>query len=203
MKKIAVLASGRGSNFQALLENIDAGKIDGRCVALITDNKEAFAIERAKKAGVPVIIHHFRDYPSKAAYEADLLSSMKKTGADLFVCAGYMRIIGAEIAETFAGKMINIHPALLPSFTGLHGQKQALDYGVKIAGCTVHFVDAGLDSGPIIVQKAVPVLDDDTEDTLSDRILEQEHIAYSEAVALFCAGRLKIEGRHVRILPQK
>ena len=201
-KKIAVLASGRGSNFQALLESIAAGKINGHCVALITDNKDAYAVERAKKAGIPVIVHHFKDYPSRDAYEKDLLSSMQKTGADLFVCAGYMRIIGAEIANAFAGKMINIHPALLPSFPGLHGQKQALDYGVKIAGCTVHFVDAGVDSGPVIVQRAVPVLDDDTEDSLSDRILEQEHIAHTEAVSLFCEDRLRIEGRRVRVLPR-
>ena len=127
---------------------------------------------------------------------------MKKTGADLFVCAGYMRIIGPEIARTFAGKMLNIHPALLPAFPGLHAQKQALDYGVKIAGCTVHFVDEGLDSGPIIIQKAVPVFDDDDEDAIDARILEQEHIAYSEAIALFCDDRLVIEGRKVRVLPK-
>lgn len=202
MKKIAVLASGRGSNFLAILAHINAGKINGRCVALITDNKDALAITRAKKEGIPVIIRHFKDYPDKAAYEADLLASMKETGADLFVCAGYMRIIGKEIAEEFAGRMMNIHPALLPAFPGLHSQKQALDYGVKVAGCTVHFVDAGLDSGPIIVQKIVPVLDDDTEDSLSDRILEQEHIAFSEAIALFCDDRLKIAGRKVIILPK-
>jgi phosphoribosylglycinamide formyltransferase, formyltetrahydrofolate-dependent len=123
-------------------------------------------------------------------------------GADLFVCAGYMRIIGAEIARTFAGRMINIHPALLPAFPGLHGQKQAFDYGVKVAGCTVHFVDEGLDSGAIIVQKVVPVLDGDDDEILADRILEQEHIAFPEAVKLFCDDRLKIEGRKVRILPQ-
>ena len=127
---------------------------------------------------------------------------MKETGADLFVCAGYMRIIGPEIARTFAGRMLNIHPALLPAFPGLHAQKQALDYGVKIAGCTVHFVDEGLDSGPIIIQKAVPVFDDDDEDAIDARILEQEHIAYSEAIALFCDDRLKIEGRKVRVLPK-
>ena len=202
MKKIAVLASGRGSNFLAILAHINAGKINGRCVALITDNKDALAITRAEKEGIPVIIHHFKDYLDKAAYEADLLASMKETGADLFVCAGYMRIIGKEIAEEFAGRMMNIHPALLPAFPGLHSQKQALDYGVKVAGCTVHFVDAGLDSGPIIVQKTVPVLDGDTEDSLSDRILEQEHAAFSEAIALFCDDRLKIAGRKVIILPK-
>ncbi|MDO5845510.1 MAG: phosphoribosylglycinamide formyltransferase [Methanocorpusculum sp.] len=203
MKRIAVLASGRGSNFQALLDSITAGKINGKCILLVTDNKDAYAVERAKKAGVPVVIHHFKDYPSKAAYEADLLATMKKSDADLFICAGYMRIIGPEIARAFKGKMMNIHPALLPAFPGLHAQKQAVDYGVKIAGCTVHFMDEGLDSGPVIIQKAVPVLDGDTEDSLADRILEQEHIAYSEAIALFCDDRLKVEGRHVRILPKQ
>ncbi|HJJ60660.1 MAG TPA: phosphoribosylglycinamide formyltransferase, partial [Methanocorpusculum sp.] len=163
MKKIAVLASGRGSNFQAILDSLAAGKINGECVALLTDNKDSYSIERAKNVGIPSIVHNFKDYPDKASFEADLLESMKKTGADLFVCAGYMRIIGPEIARTFAGKMLNIHPALLPAFPGLHAQKQALDYGVKIAGCTVHFVDEGLDSGPIIIQKAVPVFDDDDE----------------------------------------
>ena len=202
MKRIAALASGRGSNFQAVLENITAGNINGECVALLTDNKEAYAIEQAKVAGIQVIIHHYTDYPSKEAYEKDLLASMKKTKADLFICAGYMRIIGKAISETFAGKMMNIHPALLPAFTGLHSQRQAVDYGVKIAGCTVHFVDSGLDSGPIIVQKAVPVLDDDDEGALARRILEQEHIAFSEAIALFCDDRLKIEGRKVKILPK-
>jgi len=203
MKRIAVLASGRGSNFQALIDNIKEGKINGTCVSLITDNKEAYAIERAKAAGIPVIIHHFRDYPSKEAYEVDLLASMKKVHADLFVCAGYMRIIGNSIVEAFPGKIMNIHPSLLPSFTGLHAQKQAFDYGVKVAGCTVHFMDTGLDTGPIIVQKAVMVLEDDNDEILSDRILEQEHVAYSEAIALFCDNRLKIEGRRVRVLPKQ
>lgn len=202
MKSIAVLASGRGSNFQAILDSIAAGRINCRCVALITDNKDAYAIERARKADVPVIVHNFRDYPSKEAYEKDLLESMKKTGADLFLCAGYMRIVGAGITDAFAGRMMNIHPALLPAFPGLHAQRQALEYGAKVAGCTVHFMDSGLDSGPVIVQRTVPVLDTDDEDTLADRILEQEHIAFSEAVGLFCDDRLRIEGRHVRILPR-
>lgn len=202
MKKIAVLASGRGSNFQAILDSLAAGKINGECVALLTDNKDSYSIERAKNVGIPAIVHNFKDYPDKASFEADLLESMEKTGADLFVCAGYMRIIGPEIARTFAGRMLNIHPALLPAFPGLHAQKQALDYGVKIAGCTVHFVDEGLDSGPIIIQKAVPVFDDDDEDKIDARILEQEHIAYSEAIALFCDDRLVIEGRKVRVLPK-
>ena len=202
MKRIAVLASGRGSNFQAILDALARGEINGKCVALITDNKDAYAIERAKCAGVPTIVVNFRDYPTKADFETDLLAAMNSVNADLFVCAGYMRIIGTEIIRAFAGKMINIHPALLPAFSGLHGQRQALEYGVKIAGCTVHFVDEGLDSGPIILQKAVPVLDDDDEEALDERILEQEHIAFPEAVALFCADRLVVSGRHVKILPE-
>ncbi len=203
MKRIAVLASGRGSNFQAILDALSRGEINGRCVALFTDNKDAYAIERAHAAGVPAVVINFRDYPTKALYEAELLAAMKAADADLFVCAGYMRIIGTEIIRAFAGKMINIHPALLPAFAGLHGQRQALEYGVKIAGCTVHFVDEGLDSGPIILQKAVPVLDDDDEAALDERILSQEHIAFPEAVALFCDDRLVVSGRHVKILPEK
>ena len=202
MKRIAVLASGRGSNFQAILDALARGEINGKCVALITDNKDASAIERAKCAGVPTIVVNFRDYPTQADFETDLLAAMNSVNADLFVCAGYMRIIGTEIIRAFAGKMINIHPALLPAFPGLHGQRQALEYGVKIAGCTVHFVDEGLDSGTIILQKAVPVLDDDDEEALDERILEQEHVAFPEAVALFCADRLVVSGRHVKILPE-
>ncbi len=202
MKRIAVLASGRGSNFQAILDALSVGKINGEIVALLTDNKEAYAIQRADTAGIPAIVLNYKDYPSKVEYERDLLSAMKEVDVDLFVCAGYMRIIGSEIARKFAGKMINIHPALLPAFSGLHGQRQAIEYGVKIAGCTVHFVDEGLDSGPIILQKAVEVLDDDDEDSLAERILEQEHLAYPEVVGLFCADRLQVCGRRVRILPE-
>jgi len=202
MKRIAVLASGRGSNFQAILDALSAGKINGEIVALLTDNREAYAIERADTADIPAIVLNYKDYPSKTEYERDLLTAMQDVEADLFVCAGYMRIIGSEIAREFAGKMINIHPALLPAFAGLHGQRQAIEYGVKIAGCTVHFVDEGLDSGPIILQKTVDVLDDDDEESLSERILEQEHLAYPEAVALFCADRLEVNGRRVKILPE-
>ncbi|HJJ30122.1 MAG TPA: phosphoribosylglycinamide formyltransferase [Methanocorpusculum sp.] len=200
MKRIAVLASGRGSNFQAILDALSKGKINGEIVALFTDNKDAYAIDRANIAGIPAIVLNYKDYPSKERYEHDLITAMREVDVDLFVCAGYMRIIGPEIAREFAGKMINIHPALLPAFAGLHGQRQAIEYGVKIAGCTVHFVDEGLDSGPIILQKSLEVLDDDDEDSLSDRILELEHQAFPEAVALFCADRLIVSGRHVRIL---
>jgi phosphoribosylglycinamide formyltransferase-1 len=198
-KRIAVLASGRGSNFQAVIEAIAAGRIPAACVALITDNPEAYAIERARKADIPVVILDYASFPSKATYEHDLLATMRKQKADLFVLAGYMRILGTSIVKAFPGKIVNIHPALLPSFTGLHAQRQAVAYGVKVAGCTVHFVDENLDCGPIILQKCVPVLKDDDEDSLAERILIEEHTCYPEAIRLFCEGRLKITGRTVRI----
>ncbi|MDD1689452.1 MAG: phosphoribosylglycinamide formyltransferase [Methanoregula sp.] len=199
MKRIAVLASGRGSNFQAVIDAIAAGKIPATCVALITDNPKAYAIERAGKAGIPVRIINFASFPTREAYEQALLAAMEEARADLYVLAGYMRILGSGVVQAFPGKMVNIHPALLPSFTGLHAQRQAVLHGVKVAGCTVHFVDDSLDGGPIILQKCVPVMDDDDEDDLADRILEQEHIAFPEAIRLFCEDRLEIVGRNVRV----
>lgn len=198
-KRIAVLASGRGSNFQAVIDAIAAGTIPATCVALITDNPKAYAIERAKMANIPVSVIDFSSFPARSAYEKALLAAMQEAHADLFVLAGYMRIVAPEIVQAFAGKMVNIHPALLPSFTGLHAQRQAVHYGVKISGCTVHFVDESLDGGPIILQKSVAVREDDDEDTLAERILEQEHIAFPEAIRLFCEDRLEIAGRKVRI----
>jgi phosphoribosylglycinamide formyltransferase-1 len=200
MKRIAVVASGRGSNFQAVLDAIRNGMVPAECAALITDNPKAYAIERAKKAGVPCRIIDYSSFPSREEYERALLSSMQEADVDLFVLAGYMRILGSSIVKAFPGKMINIHPALLPAFTGLHAQRQAIQYGVKLAGCTVHFVDESLDGGPIILQKCVPVLETDDEDALAERILEQEHVAFPEAIRLFCEDRLVIEGRKVRIL---
>ncbi|WP_321506868.1 phosphoribosylglycinamide formyltransferase [uncultured Methanoregula sp.] len=198
-KRIAVIASGRGSNFQAVVDAIGAGLVPATCVALITDNPKAYAIERAEKAGIPRIVIDYATFPSREAYERALLSAMQDLNADLFVLAGYMRILGSPIVRAFPGKMVNIHPALLPSFTGLHAQRQAVQYGVKVAGCTVHFVDESLDGGPIILQRCVPVLDGDDEDSLAERILEQEHIAFPEAIRLFCEDRLEIVGRKVRI----
>ena len=199
-RRIAVLASGRGSNFQAVIDAIKAGKLPARCVALITDNPKAYAIERAQKADIPVIVLDYASFPSKDAYERSLLAAMRRQKADLFVLAGYMRILGKVIVQAFPGRIVNIHPALLPAFTGLHGQRQAVNYGVKVAGCTVHFVDQNLDCGPIILQKCVPVLPDDDEDSLAERILVEEHKCYPEAIRLFCEGRLEIVGRKVRIL---
>jgi len=199
-KRIAVVASGRGSNFQAVIDAIRNGKVPAACVALITDNPKAYAIERAQKAGIPCRIIDYATFPSREVYERALLLAMQEADADLFVLAGYMRILGSSIVRAFPGMMINIHPALLPSFTGLHAQRQAVQHGVKVAGCTVHFVDESLDGGPVILQRCVPVLDSDDEDSLAERILAHEHQCLPEAIRLFCEERLVIEGRKVRIL---
>ena len=198
-KRIAVLASGRGSNFKAVIDAIWGGMVPASCVRLITDNPGAYAIERAKQANIPFTVVDYASFPSREAYERVLLHTMQDCNAHLFVLAGYMRIVGKEIVRAFAGRMINIHPALLPSFPGLHGQRQAVFHGVKVSGCTVHFVDDSLDGGPIIIQQCVPVLEEDDEDTLAARILEHEHRCLPEALRLFCEDRLVIDRRRVRI----
>jgi len=201
MKRIAVLASGRGSNFQAVIDRVNDGYIPGTFTALITDNPDAYAIQRAEQAGIPVMVVDFNSFEERAQYNDALLTAMKKADADLYILTGYMRLLDEKIVKTFSGKMINIHPALLPSFTGLHAQKQALDYGVKISGCTVHFVDEGMDTGQIIIQRPVRVTDSDDEFSLAERILVQEHIAMPDAVKLFCEDRIVIEDRIAGILP--
>ena len=198
-KRIAVIASGRGSNFKAVIDAIKAGGLPATCVALITDNPNAYAIERAEQAKIPVIIVDYAAYSSRQEYEQALLAVMQRVNPDLFVLAGYMRIVGKEIVQAFSGRMINIHPALLPSFTGLHAQRQAVEYGVKVSGCTVHFVDESLDGGPVICQQAVPVMEGDDEDSLAERILAHEHECLPYAIQLFCEDRLEIYGRIVRI----
>jgi phosphoribosylglycinamide formyltransferase-1 len=199
-KRIIVLASGRGSNFQAIIDALETGDIPGACIGLVTDNPFAYAIERAKNAGIPVTVVDFGSFSSKQEYEEALLETLNEYNPDLVLLAGYMRIVGKDTVRRFRGRMINIHPALLPSFPGLHSQKQAIDYGVRVSGCTVHFVDEHMDSGPIIVQACVPVLQDDDEDTLAGRILLEEHRCFPLAVKLFCTGRLRIRGRIVEIL---
>ena len=199
-KRIIVLASGRGSNFQAIIDALATGEIPAVCVRLVTDNPGAYAIERAKKAGIPVTVADYGSFPSKKHYEDALLGILDGDNPDLVLLAGYMRIVGPEIVRRFHGRMINIHPALLPSFPGLHGPRQAIGYGVKVSGCTVHFVDEQMDSGPVIVQACVPVLPGDDEDSLAERILAEEHRCFPRAVELFCTGRLHIRGRVVEIL---
>jgi phosphoribosylglycinamide formyltransferase-1 len=202
MKRIAVLASGRGSNFQAVIDAVDRGEVPAVCSALITDNPRAYAINRAEKAGIPVFIVDYDASASREEYEQALSEVMRAVAADGYILAGYMRILGTGIVREFRGRIINIHPALLPAFPGLHAQRQALACGVKVAGCTVHFVDEGMDSGPIIVQACVRVRQGDTEEMLAARILESEHRCLPAAIRLFCEDRLRIEGRLVRILPR-
>jgi phosphoribosylglycinamide formyltransferase-1 len=198
-KRIAVIASGRGSNFQALIDAARSGYFPAVIARLITDNPEAHAIRRAKNAGIPVSVLDFGSFPGKEAYEEALKDEMEECDADLFVLAGYMRILPAAIVRAFPGRIMNIHPALLPSFPGLHAQRQALEYGVRVSGCTVHFVDEGTDTGPIILQRCIPVEEGDDEEALSNRILVEEHRILTEAVRLFCEERIRLAGRRVMI----
>jgi phosphoribosylglycinamide formyltransferase-1 len=199
-REIGVLASGRGSNFQALIDAARSGYIPAAIVRLITDNPEAYAIRRAKDAGIPVSVLDFASFPGKESYEKALEEEMERCDADLFVLAGYMRILPPAVVRRFPGRIMNIHPALLPSFPGLHAQRQALEHGVKVSGCTVHFVDEGTDTGPIIIQRCIPVEDGDDEEALAARILVEEHRILTEAVRLFCEGKIRLAGRRVRIL---
>lgn len=198
MINIAIFISGRGSNFLALLKNIETGVLKNCRIAVVFSNNEhAKGLEYAKKAGIDTIVIPSKNRHDRAEYDRQIINALADYNIDLICLAGYMRLVTEELINIYKNRIINIHPALLPSFTGLHAQKQAIDYGVKVSGCTVHFVDSGMDTGAVILQKIVPVYDNDTEESLSARILEQEHIAYTEAVALYADGRLKISDRKV------
>ncbi len=197
MLHIGVLASGRGSNFQSIIDNIESGQIQAVISVLITDNPDAYAIERCRKHNIESLVLKPDDFPDRNAYYAHIADELIRREAGLVVLAGFMRVVGKALIDRFPNRIMNIHPALLPSFPGLHGQKQAADYGVKIAGCTVHFVDEGVDTGPIIMQAAVPAYHDDTEESLSERILRKEHMIFPYAIRLFTENRLKVEGRKV------
>jgi len=199
MLNLGVLASGRGSNFQAIIDEIERGRLNARIQLLIVDNPEVYAIERAKKHGIEYLVMHPKEYSSNNDFFFKIAEELKKRDVGLVVLAGFMRIVRKPMIDAFPNLIMNIHPALLPAFPGLHAQRQALEYGVKISGCTVHFVDEGMDTGPIIIQAAVPLLQDDTEETLSERILKLEHEIYPEAIKLFSEGRIDVEGRRVRI----
>jgi phosphoribosylglycinamide formyltransferase-1 len=199
MLKIGVLASGRGSNFQAIIDAINSGTIRAEIRVLITDKADAYAIERAKENGIEHLFMSPKGYPGKDEYFSAIADELKKRGVELVLLAGFMRVVRKPLLDAFPWKVMNIHPALLPSFPGLHGQKQALDHGVRLSGCTVHFVDEGMDTGPIIIQAAVPVLPNDTEEALSERILRYEHKIYPEAVRLFAEGLLDVVGNKVAI----
>ena len=198
-KRLALFASCRGSNGEALYKAMQEGYINGEFVIIITDHGTAGIVERSKSWNIPLIVIDRSDYDSKASFEQAQLDALEPYKIDGIVLAGYMRIVGSKLIDRYEHKILNIHPALLPSFPGLHGHQQAIDGGVKITGCTVHFVDAGMDTGPIIMQNTVPVLPNDTEDTLSDRLLPIEHKTYKEALRLFCEDKLTIKNRVVYI----
>ncbi len=198
--KIGVLVSGRGSNLQAIIDNIEQGKLSAEIAVVISDQADAFALERARKRGITAVHVSAKAYRGKRdEYDALLVAELRTHAVDLVVLAGFMRIISKTLVSAYRHRVMNIHPALLPSFPGLHVQKAAIEHGVKFSGCTVHFVDEGMDTGPIIVQAVVPVLDGDTEDTLAARILVQEHKIFSRAIQLFAEGKLRVEGRRVLV----
>lgn len=198
--KLAVLVSGNGSNFQALVDAIEAGRIpNAQIVCLISNKADAFALERAKNHGITSLVLDHKSYPNRQAYDAALVDLLHQHQVDLIILAGFMRLLSPTMIDAFPNAIMNIHPALLPAFPGLDAQKQAFEYGVRYTGCTVHFVDSGTDTGPIILQSVVPILESDTLDSLTQRIHGEEHRTYVEAVRLFCTGRLKVEGRKVVI----
>jgi len=196
---LGILASGRGSNLQAILDAIGAGRLAAAVRLVVSDVADAFALERARAAGVPALFVDPLAPGGKAAFEQRLVDALRGQGVGLVALAGYMRVCGPALLEAFPGRIVNIHPSLLPAFPGLHVQRRALEHGARFSGCTVHFVDAGVDTGPIIAQAVVPVLDADTEDTLAARILRQEHRVYPHALQLLAEGRARIVGRRVLV----
>lgn len=196
MKRLGILLSGRGSNFEAIADNVQSGRLDAGIALVISNRPEARGIEAARSRGLHTAVLPSKDVP-RDEYDRRLAAELEGCGVDLICLAGFMRVLTPEFCRTFAMRVLNIHPSLLPAFPGVDAQKQAIEQGVKISGCTVHFVDEQLDGGPIILQAAVPVLDRDTEETLAARILEQEHRIYSEAIDLILSGRWHLNGRRV------
>ncbi len=194
---VGVLLSGRGSNLAAILDRIDSGDLDAKVVLVIANEPGAAGLVAARERGVPALLVDHRSSPSREAHDGEMAAALEAAGARLVCLAGYMRLLSPSFVRRFAGCVMNIHPSLLPSFPGRQAQRQAIEAGVKISGCTVHFVDEHVDSGPIILQEPVPVLDDDTPRTLETRILEKEHVLYSRCIALYFSGRLRVVGRRV------
>jgi phosphoribosylglycinamide formyltransferase 1 len=196
MNKLGILLSGRGSNFEAIADSVTAGKIDAEIAIVLSNKPNAQGLQRARERGIPAACIPSRGL-EREEYDHLVVARLKQAQVDLVCLAGYMRLLSAYFVEQFPNHILNIHPSLLPSFPGLEAQQQALEHGVKFSGCTVHLVDERLDAGPILVQAVVPVLDDDTEETLSARILTEEHRIYAEAIRLALSGAFRIEGRRV------
>lgn len=197
--RIGVLASGSGTNLQAIIDRCQDGRLAAEVAVVLTNNPGAGALDRAANAGIKTLCINHRDFSQREDFDKAVVNALQKDEVDLVVLAGFMRIITQTFIDAFPERIINIHPALLPAFPGLHVQQQAIDYGARFSGCTVHFVDGGVDTGPIIIQAVVPVLQNDTEETLAARILEQEHEIYPRAIQLIAEGRVHVEGRKVSI----
>lgn len=196
---LGVLASGGGTNLQSIIDAIERGELPASIAIVVTNRPAAHALERAKRHGLKSAVIDHKTFERRELFDQAVVRALQEHGVELVCLAGFDRLITSTFVNAFPDRILNIHPAILPSFKGLHGQRQALEYGVKLAGATVHFVDEKTDHGPIIIQTAVPVLDDDSEDSLAARILAEEHRIYPEAIRLFAEGRLEIEGRRVRV----
>jgi len=199
--QLGILASGSGSNLQAIIDRCNDSSLQANIALVISNNPEAFALQRAAQAGISHCCIDHRQFEQRDDFERAVVAKLQESKVELVVLAGFMRLIGDTFLHAFPQRIINIHPALLPAFPGLHVQQKALDYGAKFSGCTVHLVDSGVDTGPIIMQAVVPVYDDDSADDLAARILVEEHKIYPRAIQLLAEGRLKIEGRRVRSVP--
>jgi phosphoribosylglycinamide formyltransferase 1 len=197
--RLGVLISGSGTNLQAIMDAVAAREINAEIPVVISNRADAYGLERAQKGGVRTVIIDHRQFPSREAFDRRLVDQLRAAEVELVVLAGFMRLLSTVMLRAFPNRIMNIHPALLPSFPGLHVQKAAVDYGVRLAGCTVFFVTEGLDDGPVIIQAAVPVYPEDTEETLAARILTQEHRIYPRAIGLFEQGRLEVSGRRVLV----
>ena len=197
MVNLGVLVSGSGSNLQAIIHNIEAGCLDSQIKIVISNVPNVFALERAKKHGIPSLVISHKGFKRREDFDQKIVQALQRHEVELVILAGYMRVVTSVLLRAFPMRVMNIHPALLPSFPGTHVWQAEVDYGVKFAGCTVHFVDEGTDTGPIIIQAVVPVYDDDTTETLNARILKQEHKIFSQAIQLYAEGRLEIQGRRV------
>jgi phosphoribosylglycinamide formyltransferase-1 len=202
MKKkvsIGILVSGSGTNLQSIIDNSEKGLLDAEIKVVISNNPDAYGLERAKKHHIPTAVIEQSNFKSREDFDLKMIEVLKSYSVELVVMAGFMRVLSPLFLQAFPMKVMNIHPAILPSFQGLHGQQKAFDYGVKFSGCSVHFADDGVDTGPIIIQAVVPVYDDDTEESLSQRILKEEHKIFSQAIQFYAEGNLEIVGRKVRV----
>ncbi|MDE0031362.1 MAG: phosphoribosylglycinamide formyltransferase [Deltaproteobacteria bacterium] len=196
---VGVLLSGGGTNLQAIIDAVEQDRLDAEIRTVVSNRESAYGLTRARNHDIPATVIDHRGHASREDYDRALVAHLNAQGVELVVLAGFMRLLSPYFVQSFPNRIMNIHPALSPAFAGLHGQRQAFEYGVRFAGCTVHFVSEGCDEGPIIIQAVVPVLPDDTEETLAQRILEQEHRIYPRAIQLYSEGRLVIEGRKVRV----